>query len=382
VNKKTICFHIGTTKTGSTSIQDFLTANRGALQRKGVDVFTERETDPARSMRAGNYLEDRIGPSFAFEGYEQWVPEFIRRITASPAETIILTEELSWFTIVHTKRHPLFYEFVAALQAVADLKLIVYLRRQDTFLMSSYQEMLKNGWLNGKTCRQQMKTRDHRYLEYRERLEGLIPLAGKENIIVRPFEGGQFSGGSLMTDFLHCAGISLTDEFTLLDRKSNVGMSPFLTEIMRCLSFFGYTKIDLAPIVRAKKVQERWLNGQRAHQYLSPRDRRQYMERFAEGNRWIARELLGREDGILFYEPLPEDDGTWRAYRLDPQDVKLFFQDADFLSERIRKKMCRQVVSVCGGRKPLQLRLRDRGKVISRKLLRRTGFRKAAKRIR
>lgn len=382
MSRKTVYFHIGTTKTGSTSIQDFLTGNRNVLLRKGVDVFTEREENPARRMRAGDWLKGRIGPSFAFEGFEQWVPEFIRLLTGSPVEKIILTEELSWFSIVHTKRKVQFRQFVDALRAVSDLKLIVYLRRQDAFLMSSYQEILKNGWLNGKTCRQQMNTRDHRSLEYRERLAWLIPLMGKENIIVRPFEAGQFVDGSLIADFLHCAGIPLTDEFTSLDRKSNIGMSPLLTEIIRCLSFFGYKKIELAPVLWANKNNEYCFNRRGTHQYLSPKDRRVYMTRFEEGNRWIARNLLGRKDGVLFYEPLPEDDGSWREYRLDPREVRTFFQEGQFLSGRMRKKMCRQVLSVCAGRKPLKLRLRDRGKVIVRKLLRRTGFRKMAKRIR
>ena len=39
---------------------------------------------------------------------------------------------------------------------------------------------------------------------------------------------------------------------------------------------------------------------------LSPRQRHQLIELYTESNQKVAREFLGRENGILFYAPLPD----------------------------------------------------------------------------
>lgn len=382
MNKKTIYFHIGTTKTGSTSIQDFLVKNRDALCLAGVAVYSGKEEEhPSERLRVPRPFCDGVDVSFIAGDGESWSREFIQRLKNRSEKTIILTEEVIWFSLFPQRKQQRIISFIDQLKELGNVKIIVYLRRQDDFLMSSYQECLKYGWMKGLTCRQEAR-RKQRYAHYRDLLEPLIPVVGTENILVRPFEPGQFAGGSLLHDFMGCLNTELTKEYDLPVRKSNMGLSPFFSEILRCISFFRCRGEYYRELVRfAFKHSAEYLNSESGHQYLPPVDRHNYMMQFEEGNRWIARELLGREDEILFYEPLPKDDGTWREYRLDPQDVKLFFQDADFLSKRIRKKMCRQVVSVCGGRKPLRFRVRDRLKAMRRKFSRKTGLRRLRRRI-
>ena len=220
------------------------------------------------------------------------------------------------------------------------------------------------------------------YFNYRDRLKWLISLVGKDHLIVRPFEPSKFFKGSLEADFLRCIGLELTEEFKIADRKKNPGMSPFLTEISRCLGFFGYTKEDLF-ILREEsmKTDARYFNVTRQHQYLSPRDRHQFMEQFEEGNRWVASEMLGREDGVLFYDELPSKEEPWEEYRLDPEEVKAFFKTLSFYTESHRKRMRRQVLSVYKTGKPLRFRIRDRGKVLARRGLRKIGLKPLAHRI-
>jgi glycosyltransferase involved in cell wall biosynthesis len=355
--KKSIYLHVGTPKTGSTSIQHFLTDNRRRLEQQGVAVYTALEPDPADCMRP----DERLDPSFAGENGACWTKELVRRIQSRPEEKIILSEEMCWFSIVLIEKRPGFAAFVEQLKTIADVTLIVYLRRQDLFLMSSYQEHLKNGWLNGRTCSQQLNGRDHHYLHYKENIEWLISVVGAGKIIVRPFEAGQFFHNSLIADFLHCAGVSLTSDFVRPDLMKNPGMTPFLTEMMRCLSFFRYTRDELSVFWGPDCLADsRCYNGRKdEHQYLSPSDRRSYLRRFEAGNRWIAAELLGRSDGVLFKEDIPPETGTWTEYKLNKDEVRSFFKQAHFLNRSQRNRMCRQVLSVCGDGRPLSLRSRD-----------------------
>lgn len=291
---------------------------------------------------------------------ERWTAELIRRIRLRPERRVILSEEMCWFTMDQREKRPLFQDFIEQLKTLADVTLIVYLRRQDLFLMSSYQEHLKSGWLNGRTCRQELNAQDQHYLHYRDNIEWLIPVLGSERILVRPFESSQFFGNSLLEDFLQCVGVPLTDEFVGTDIVNNTGMSDFLTEIMRCLSFYRYTRDELAVFWGADCLQdERCFNRGREHEYLSPHERRNYLSRFKEGNRWIASELLGRTDGVLFKEDLPLEGEPWTEYKLDKDEVRSFFNRAYFLSRAQRRKMCRQVLSVCEGVRPISLHVRD-----------------------
>ena len=47
---------------------------------------------------------------------------------------------------------------------------------------------------------------------------------------------------------------------------------------------------------------------------LSPQQRREIIAKYEESNTKVAREYLGREDGRLFYAPLPDPDEPWEPY--------------------------------------------------------------------
>jgi len=364
MTKKTVYFHVGTTKTGSTSIQNFLIENRGVLERNEVALYTGHEKDPADQLRVRRAFCGGVDASFYAPGAE-----------ICPESTIILTEEVVWFSLWQPRRQQGFSTLISRMQEFADVKIILYLRRQDNFMMSSYQECLKYGWLQGKSCRQEMRKNSEPSWQYRARLEWLIPLVGRENIIIRPFEKGQFAGGSLMEDFMNSVGLKLTDEYTLSDERGNVGLSPFVAEILRCLSFYKQEASTYERLVEFAFDQGGpYLSGEQRHNYLPAGDRHQLMQRFEEANQWIAREMLGREDGVLFYEPLPPADEPWEEYKLNPREVRDFFSQSDFFTARRRKKMCRQVLLVCGERKPVWMRIRDRSKVVLRKALRKRGL--------
>jgi hypothetical protein len=383
MTRKTIYFHIGTTKTGSTSIQKFLTRNRQLLQGKGFALYTGQEADPADQLRVVRKNLVGVDVSFATRDPEAWVRTFMDRLEKRTEELIVLTEELVWFALFSMHKKEKFSSFITQLQRIADVKFIVYVRRQDEFFMSSYQECLKYGWASGRTCRQEVYQKNHRNMRYREPFEWMASLVGLKNIMVRPFETGQFYGGSLVQDFLHCVGLELTGEYEQETLRSNQGLSPFFSEILRCISFFKQGAGDYAALVRyAFDHPSICLNHSGGHQFLSPRERHQYLRGFEAGNCWVATELLGRADGILFDEPLPALDEPWVDYQIDPEEVRSFFEAADFLTDAKRKRLCRQVLSVCGGRKPLRLRIRDRSKVEVRRFLRKRGLNKWSRRIR
>lgn len=353
--RKQIYLHVGTPKAGSSSIQHFLTANRSLLARNGTAVYTALADDPAECLRHPGVRD----PAYAGRQGAAWVRELVRRIQTRPENRIILSEEQCWFSIVLPEKRSAFLNFIAQLNSVGDVTIVVYLRCQDRFFMSSYQEWLKHGWMKGQTCREALRTQDCRFLQYRENLEWLCSVIGKDRVRVRPFEPGQFAGGSLCCDFMHSVGLSLKDDLTGAAIAKNAGLSPFVTEILRCLSFFRHTRDELMVFRQAECLADpRCCRQPDEHAYLSPEERRNWLKQFEQGNRWVASTLLGRSDGVLFEENPPPESEPWTEYRLNRDEVKTFFSRASFLSRSQRRRMCRQVLSVCEGSLPQRLRVR------------------------
>lgn len=356
MNKKTIYLHVGTTKTGSTTIQMFLRQNGDLFRQRGLDVYTpcrvHDETDQKRLRNLVRYL-GLWSPQLPTARFiSAWVQKFLRTLEESSANTLILSEECLWNVIGSSRKRVNFKQFIRQLQCFADVKFVVYLRRQDNFLMSAYQQRLKGGKMNGRTCIEWIRRQGGlERLDYKGCLQWLGALVGQKNLIVRPFETEQFVDHSLISDFLSSIGGPPDEGLKRLAKNRNPGASPFLAEIIRCLSFFYHEKNDIRPFLRLKRSKdERYFNFDRNHRFLSPSKRCEIINRYADGNEWVARELLGRADGMLFYEPLPDLNEAWSEYRLDEDDVKCFFDGLTCLAEPQREKMCRQVIRVsrCG----------------------------------
>jgi hypothetical protein len=353
--KKIIYLHIGTTKTGSTSIQMLLQENRAVLRRKNIAVYTfcrRERADVSCQMRGlVAYLSLGLSSFRTAKKSVEWYHRFLQELKDESADRVIVSEECLWDVVGSWRKRRRFRQFIDDLRVFADVRVLVYLRRQDNFLMSAYQQNLKGGQLGGLTCRRWLllSSGGKSRADYRRCLTWILSLIEKEHLTIRPFETAQFVQGDLLTDFLHNVGLNIDDGFSVPTIKRNPGLSPFLAEIIRCLGFF-YTEQDpIRPLFWLK-----WTDGGKffkknmEHQFLSPRDRRRLMEKYQEGNRWIAKELLGREDGVLFKDALPLENDVWTEYHLNEEDVRSFFLGADCLklSPDQRAQMCNQVLSV------------------------------------
>jgi hypothetical protein len=353
--KKTIYLHVGTTKTGSTTIQTFLCQNEELFRQRGFDVYTPRrvqaEDDRKRLRTLVHYFGRFSSQLPTADSLSGWIRQFLRILEESPAHSLILSEECLWNVIGATRKRVNFKQFICQLQCFAEVKIIVYLRRQDNYLMSGYQQRLKGGKMNGRTCTEWIQRHGvAERLDYRGCLQWLGSLVGQQNLTVRPFEPDQFVEASLISDFLSCVGLLSDEAFKCPIANRNPGLSPFLAEIIRCLSFFYCDKDYVFPFNELKKSNDaRYFNFDRKHRFLSPAKRCEIMHQCADGNEWVARELLGRTDGVLFYEPLPDVNEPWSEYRLCKKEVKCFFDELTHISASQRAEMCRQVLGVCRG---------------------------------
>ena len=198
--------HIGTEKTGTTTLQHFLSTNRkelaargflyprfcGAVNHTGLAVFA---LDPAR--------RDPIQEPFGVRAEADVAPFRARlreaaRLELADGTTTIFSNEHCHSRLRHAGE-------VACLQALLDeffddVQIRVYLRRQDQLAVSSYSTHLKAGGYRAASCPAPRPRIP--YFNYDRSLSLWEFAFGASNVRVRLFERPSLVGGSIVTDFV------------------------------------------------------------------------------------------------------------------------------------------------------------------------------------
>lgn len=355
---KTLYLHIGTTKTGTTSIQKFCLQNQNLLQEKNycfpdsIHRYENRKNATFRYKgihRNGHFLVgsvwDKNGRHNTAEE-DRLFHEGMQNVASlfQTYDNIILSDEGIWYMSSYGKR-----DLWDKLKAHADahgyqIMIIVYLRRQDDFLISNWNQAVKENCMTDSVeahLEETLQTRVMRY-SYGEKLDSIAQVFGKDHMIVRRFDSQSFYQGSIYADFLHCMQLELTDEYLPLKNTiNNTSLEGNALEIMRILN----TLPDLDAVQRLlclrhlRKVTE--ISGSR-FSMLSGEERREFMSHFEEGNRHVADEYIG--DGAPLFETEPVELPKWEA--VNPymhEDLIRFFaleskarcEDIDALHQQI-----------------------------------------------
>ena len=300
---KTIYLHIGTSKTGTSALQYFLLKNRDVLSSKGINY-------PGHSLDINQ---------FSSSGNAKWIYYSLKRndishirkyigdIANTTHSSVLLSSELLG---------ELLEEYIVKLKEILtdfNNKVIIYLRRQDYWLMSAYQQQVKtqsvtsniDDWFTGEHKR-------GRY--WYKQVRRWARLFGKENLIVRPYEVQQFVGGNIFSDFLNIFGLDLQDGFEVPQKRVNVAYRTDALEIMRLLNMLPQTNYSNLYLLLQRYSDHFGKEGDWPYTLFSPAKRHEIVKLYDQANQAIAKEYLGRSDGQLFYDPLPGPDEPWKPY--------------------------------------------------------------------
>ena len=303
---KTLYLHIGTAKTGTTSLQKFFAINRELLKKKGYD-FPEMPfsfEDVGQKNRNGHFLT-LFGEDDPEDKWQQGFATIKEAFLKS--EKVIISDEQIW--IVQVKDG--FWESVCAeaKRMGAALKVIVYLRRQDEIAESHWNQKVKGRPKLSSTFMEFIHEGGYDFfpLNYGKTIDHVASHVGKENLRVRVFERQQFAGGSLFTDFLEFLGLGLTEEYKMPGHVSNLRLPDNVVEIKRLINSIESYQKEAIPNFYWDAIRQAYGLGTMKEipvhksSMFSPEERREYLEQFSEGNAHVAKEYLGREDGTLFY---------------------------------------------------------------------------------
>ncbi len=319
----TLYLHIGTPKTGTTSLQNFLALNAEVLEKHGVCFPDFGFEYPGKGVnRNGHFLittyyRDEEGNRILEKEQEDY--ERGMRLLAECAGThdkIILSDEGLWMPAVRVRTDfwDVLKDSLASLHI--DLKIIVYLRRQDLFAQSHWAQKVKEGACYDFQEYLETPTFLDYPLDYYAYMRMLAERFGKESLIIRVFEKSQFRGEehTIYSDFLDIFGLKLSDGFDIEQEVYNTSLEGDYLEIKRILNAlpeFHSNKHMLIYYMRTVQDMQLFEDNYRKTTCFKEGEQEAFMERFNEGNEKVAREFLNREDGRLFREDvadLPEYD--------------------------------------------------------------------------
>jgi hypothetical protein len=231
----TLYLHIGLHKTGTSAIQNVCMANQDRLMRAGI-LFPSAgfKRVPAREPSATRGHSGLI----KFFKRPDRIPArnesqaLFREMHAADAASLILSSEV--FSAPHNHGSLAGVEWFR--KKGFDVKVIVFLRRQDKHLDSLYRERLKSDEPSGgetRSINEFWLAEGDAWLDYRTRVGPWVEAVGRENAIVRSYDDAQQSGG-VIRDFLSVIG---ADESLMAMSQANEihnpSIPPSVTDFLR-----------------------------------------------------------------------------------------------------------------------------------------------------
>lgn len=333
---KTLYIHIGTSKTGTTTIQTYCGINREQLKSKGVLFpIMPYHYDRITENRNGHFLYATIYENGVRnkEKEKQVLKQELDYIVDcfKDYDNVLLSEESIWWATATRRKGLWKYLQEHSQQNNYQVKIIVYLRRQDQFMMSRYNQILKTD-TGGGTQRfyEYFKDMNGKYkcvMNYRQRLDYMAKFFPKENIVVKRFDRSYFYNGDLNADFLHILGVEIDDTFAELPKDENLGISVQSGELKRVLNRLGtMTFAENQKLLQMLNECEELL-PKREVSIMTTEHIEKFMKKFIDDNESIAVDYIG--DGKPMFDYNYKKKPVWsyedKNYH---EEVILFFAKA------------------------------------------------------
>ncbi len=244
-----VYLHIGMPKTGTTAIQRFLFENHSLLLQKQGCLYPDHSLGWYQHVPLVKAIVMPIFPKAIFNKAiadieeKDWLDGLTRQYTQTNCRKIIVSSEFLWASPAmqtHLKFHgdteenfTLIEEVVAKVKdtfsSFSEVKIIVYLRRQDTWLESFFNQQIKAGAV---IPSEEAVVEVKNYLLYAKNLKIWRNYFGVENVIVKFYE----ETTDIVGHFCETVGLQIAGLDVIRSDESeavNPSLSPRAIKIMR-----------------------------------------------------------------------------------------------------------------------------------------------------
>jgi hypothetical protein len=302
----TVYLHIGAPKTATSTLQHVLAGNYRKLLKHGVLYPQDLRHGDAHHLLVCDLIEkyqDRPMPDIWYgdkprgEAWSSLKSEIER---AGPdLHSVVLSTELFFGQNAHIES---MLRDVSAQLEGHELKIVVYLRRQDQLYSSFYNQDVKGVRQWAFSAYQFYQTHQIFQHDYLSMINIWSEAFGRDNVIIRPFESQQWVNGDIVQDFCAATGTVLLPS-GYKDHNESLGITQLY--IKKCLNTIGFDKSENEAVIKVllKVCPEEPVKG---CCYVHRGLYRKYRDQWVATNRAIAVDYLGREEFFLADIPEPE----------------------------------------------------------------------------
>ena len=283
-----VWLHIGTPKSGTSSLQKHLAAHRDALAEQGLAYLSPQGRDSANELAVA-WNQNRSAQVADLAG------AINQAIETRPQPRALISSEMFYGFAPDT----MFHLFPA--MRGKPLKVLVYLRRQDRYIEAKFLQKSKNGRFRG-TIADYIAKFDGSGSDYAAEL-ALWQQEDGVQLIPRILERGKLTGGDVVSDALQQIGLPAPEP----GAEPDVNVSPGLHRVQLLQAAFRADIVPPRRLQRALAVHYPQDPADRAP-ILTQQERRAYLAQFSAGNESLRARYHPEYDSLFDTQDLHDPD--------------------------------------------------------------------------
>ncbi len=316
--------HIGAPKTGTTSIQNFMTKNVGILKEKGF-IY-------AKSIRSyiNHYPLIHLVNIYCLKiknekqklFYQKTIEEFKQELIDNKDGVFIFSiEDLTWrLDLTHTEPVKALHDILESL-GFDDIKIIFYIREQADLMVSMSSQEIKSHhdfYVVDTLPSQYFKTPN--VFDFKNIIQKYAEIFSKENIIVRLFDKNEFKDGDLLKDFIDTIRLEWDDNF-IIPKNQNETLDLIGYELGKRINFhfennvtrnFYGVQMFKSPLYFSSKDKALKFMPKKEHYQI-------WNDYFEEGNEWVRKEFFPCKERLFPKKDLSDYKENYELKEIKPE---------------------------------------------------------------
>ncbi|MCV3538171.1 hypothetical protein L8Y19_03550 [Campylobacter lari] len=316
--------HIGTPKTGTTTIQNFLFENRSKLKQNKFlyPLSIEKDKQHWKLVTLSCEFQKKA------DSYNNVFFDKLKNEIDDKISTIFSSEGFVWS--IGDKKNILGLKNLLILLGFTKIFIILYIRNPADLMISFSSQDIKNAhqYISYETSPEKHFKKYN--FDYKWICESWGEVFGKENLIVRLFDKNEFYQGDLLKDFIHSIGLEWDDEF-IIPPKQNESLDLLGIELLRrtnksCKHLLPST-ISGAYLCTSKDPHLK---------FQPPKEIMQsYIDYFEESNEWVRKEFFPHKERLF---PKKDLSNYKENYELKEMKPEYWDRIAEFIAYIVKTK--------------------------------------------
>ncbi len=330
--------HIGTMKTGTSSIQNFLYLNRSLLQKqnyyypisiKNIGRLNDHNPFAHKFNTLLNKTDDLKIFSREFKNLNN-------EIKMCNCDKIIISMENVQWLLNSQQKIKYFYDFL--IYIFDNIKIIVYLRDVAELFISMCSQAIKgDSHLDYHFLYPYQNKKSKILSDYKQTLQWWGEIFGKENLIVRLFNKNEFYRGDLLKDFIYSVDLKWDEKFQIpIKENETLDLIGFelLSRVNRLKPFmFKSRYFDIVEYFDRNCTNVK----QYSHLKFQPPKEiiQSYIDSFEESNEWVRKEFFPYKERLFPKQDLANYKENYELKEMKPE---YWNKISEFIADIVKTK--------------------------------------------